>query len=757
MSWTIARLGSRFTLLFEPYQQRVMHSALGRFLDEPLDLMVGLVDPDGTRRVLPFTQEANARSLHNAEQFERPNSITYRGFSEAYGLRFEFNVHSVFYPQDERLCLMPAFYLEMRVNPAPKVRWNKPAGPPPDKVKLFIRLRRPETEITACHHGEGDARRACLNLAYRNGLSPTHPYAANVVSPAHQNDHTVQVYERIVSLNPECELWEEENGLMCELPVTEGGSGIKWRLVWAAHVAEPVLEITPGTPGNPGNGETVPAPFRYTGYWTDLDQVLDEALTTRDDRLSHSRRFEKLIEQAPLTPAQHHLLAQSFHNWLANTFWCQYDSGAPRAEDWFSVWEGSCFFHSTLDVEYNVALVYLSLWPQLLAIQLDQWAHHGHTHEPSGGQFLSHDLGQGPRVTGQAYQHHMEVEENANYLLLLHAYSHWTGDRTPAHKHKALIADLVRYLLWTDRDQSGFPSRGVANTIDDASPAVQFGNKQTYLAVKRSTALRSASTLLTMTGVEELARLCEDTVEQDVRKIESAAWLGDHYAVCVEASAAGVTDAWTGKGLPYDQLPGWDGYSIYTGNGQLLPMLVGAPSLLDEDRLKKDLINAIRENLSRYGCGHTSSECENVWISQNIWRDHLARYLNLVSGLPASHYWDMQVMSNTHDQSLGFVDTYISNYLCHYPRGIVSIGYLLAGPRLIIDRLAPGGVYITVDPDRSWPQRWPLLALADWKAGKIPVCVVDDNGQVTIEGKIDPIVIQGSDADSPTTNAGFIG
>ena len=34
MTWTVARLGSRFNLLFEPYHRRVMHSALGRFLAE---------------------------------------------------------------------------------------------------------------------------------------------------------------------------------------------------------------------------------------------------------------------------------------------------------------------------------------------------------------------------------------------------------------------------------------------------------------------------------------------------------------------------------------------------------------------------------------------------------------------------------------------------------------------------------------------------------------------------------------------------
>lgn len=116
----LARLGSRFSLFFEPHHRQVRHSALGRFLEEPMDLMVGLVEPGGVHRVLPFCRDGEL--LHNTEQFERLNSITYRGCSPGYGLRFEFNVHSVFYPQAEKLCTLPAFYLEMWLNPAPRVR-----------------------------------------------------------------------------------------------------------------------------------------------------------------------------------------------------------------------------------------------------------------------------------------------------------------------------------------------------------------------------------------------------------------------------------------------------------------------------------------------------------------------------------------------------------------------------------------------------------------------------------------------------------
>lgn len=745
MTWTLSRLGSRFGFVFEPYRRRVLHSALGRFLDQPMDLMVGLVEPDGTRRVLPLSQEGDL--LMNCEQFERFNSITYRGFSEKHRLRFEFNIHSVFYPQDEPLCIMPAFYLEMRINPVGRIRWTKPAGKTPDQVQLFIRVRRPDTQITATAE-PGEMSR--LDLAYTAPLRPGHRESGSRVEPGDDLQHA-EVHERLVSLNPGCKCLDDGDGLCCTIPVTEEGSGIKWRLVWGAHTADPVLMVRQ-------HGEKRLARFRYCAHWDNVVDVVEDAIKTRDDNLALSRRFEKLLEQAPLRITERHLVNQSFQSFVGNTFWCDTATGKAPISDlttqWFSCWEGMCLYHSTIDVEYNQSLWYLAIWPDLLRMQFDQWVEHENAHAASEGTYLSHDMGSGPFATGQAYSHPMPVEENCNFLLMLDAYCHWTGETDPAVRHADVIARLTKYLLWTDRDNSGFPSEGGANTIDDASPATQFGRKQTYLAVKRLCALRGVASLLAAADradLAELAKQCEKTVKEGIRKIERNAWLGDHYAVLADKSAVGIVDPWTGKPLPYEELPGWDAYSIYTGNGELLPMLTGQPTLLEAGRLRRDLLGGYRENMSRYGCGHTSAEPENVWVSQNLWRDLIYRYMG-GANLAFPPYWDMQVMSNTHAQSYGFIDTYINNELCFYPRGVVSMGLFLAGPRLIIDRLAPGrgGTYITVDPSRTSPQRWPLLPLADWKAGKIPVCVVDDDGQVSIETGLDPVVIHGNE---PKPNA----
>ncbi len=747
MTWTIGKLGSRFSLVFEPYKKRVLHSALGRFLDQPLDLMVGLIEPDGTYRVLPFT--ADYTPLFNCEQFERLNSITFRGFSEKYNLRFEFNIHSVFYPQMEKLCIMPAFYLEMRVNPLDQVRRFEPAGPTPKNVTLFLRLRRPDTQIHAQCVGE-QSKPATINLSYRNPLELKESFNADRYRE--EEIRSVQVNEQIASINPNCRCLETGDGLCLDIPVSASGSGIKWRLVWAAHVNEPVLKIKSAAPETTGPGTAADqfatvhdADFRYCRYWNNVNEVIDEAILTRDEYLGYSRRFEKIFEQAPIEIAQRHLLNQSFQNWLINTWWCDLMLAGGGKQEWFSVMEGSNAYHSTLDVEYNNVLLYLTIWPQLLVMQMRQWSSFAEKHPQSGGCFLPHDLGNGIHITGQQYPHPMEVEENSNFLIMLQAYTHWTGDKKSASELAGLIVSLADYLVWTDHDHSGFPSAGMANTADDACPAMQYSRKQTYLAIKRLAAIRAASDLLALIGQQkEKEAAYSRLVEQSIEKIEQKAWLGDHYAVSADNSAVGLVNLWTNEPLPYETLPAWDAYSIYTSNALLLPTIIGQPSLINTDRLKLDMVNTIRENFYRYGCGHTSVEMENIRISQNFWRDHLANYLRVPD--PGSQgYWDMQVMSNTHEQSLGFADSYINNNLAFHPRGICIIGCILSSSRLIIDRLAAGGTYITVEPNRHAPQRWPLLALADWKAGKIPVCVVTGDGKVAIEGQNDPVIIHGED------------
>ncbi len=732
MTWMVARLGSRFSLLFEPHQRRIRHSALGRFFDQPMDLMVGLVEPDGTERVLPFT--TRGQPLYNPEQFERLNSVTFRGYSTHYGLKFELNVHSVFYPQDEPLCLMPVFYLEMRISPTGRIRGTDPIAPTPSSVKLFIRLNRPDTQITAtaqATRGDAGDTESWIDLAYHNTLIPSHSHTFAPITPD-GGDLTVPVHERIVSLNPGCAVEDDGKGLSLELPVTEMGSGIKWRLVWGAHCSQPVFRGS--GPGQP------PAPLRYNRHWADLDAVMQEAIRLRDDRLAHSRRFEKLVDQAPLSMAQRHLLNQGFQTFLANTCWCAPDD----TTQWFGVWEGYRSSGSLTDPAYYSALWSLAVWPHLLAMQLEQWTGHERVHTPSSGGYLALEPeSQAPEAQrGDAPAlEDRPVEDNCNYLLLMQAYTRWTGDRSIAQRHADLVTRLASFLIWSDRESSGFPCEG--SVPDEAQGAARDPQQPTYLAIKRLCALQAASDLLSDES-NEGSRRYQQLVEADAATVELQAWHGDHYTHCVDQAMLGIQEAWAGDTVSSDAgAAQGDVYTIDTGNGLLLPVMTAQPLLLDPHRVETDLVNAARETLSAYGCGADSARIETVIISKNLWRDHLAEYLGCGRTTRSQRYWDLQVMSNTDQQSLGYCDSYIGYHLPFSPRGAACIGFLLAGPRLVINRLAPGGSLISVEPRRDGAQRWPLLPLADWKAGKIPVCVVASNGNIAIEGESDPIIVHG--------------
>ena len=742
MSWQIARLGSRFGMLFEPYKQRVMHSAMGRLLDRPMDLCIGMVEADGTERTLPFT--THGKPFINCEQFERFNSITFRGYSGKHNIRFELNIHSPFYPQNEKLCLLPVYYLEFRVHHVIHARWKQQADEPEKKARLFLRIKRPNTQIFV------DGKQ--IHMRYDNHLSfnadRSSPYPETNLPP--EGGPTVTALERIVSMNPEAVPTEEGDGLTIEMPVTMPDQGMKWRLMWCAHVAEPFAKVKRG-------GEVYDARFRYTDHWETIDDVVAEALEKRDDHLAHSRRIEKLVQQAPMNIAQQHLLSQAWQTYQANTFWLSHEDPGIKLDkspegtraSWFSVIEGSRLFQSNLNAECNASLFYLAMWPGLLRMLLSQFLDRMSKHESSGGMTVDHDLGAGLDMTAPVYDHPSPSDQNADLLSLLQAYTRWSGDASFAKQFHGQITGLAKYLDWTDRDHSGFPSAGVSTTHSSRySPAFRSSPKQTYLAVKRVVALRAAADLLKHADTPDVApdaKHFEKQADTSVPKIVEEAWYSDHFMVCVDPAFT--------QGVGHDLA---NVYCIYNANAELLPMLVGMPTAMPTDLLIKDLASGKRETTRRYGCCNTTLETDHLRISQNLWRDMLARYLHLKWPSSASHYWDMQVMCNTHLQSKGFVDAYITDNLAHYPRGITAMGYLLTGPRLIIDKLAPGasGTYITIDPDRTRTARWPLFPLADWKAGKVPIAVVTDDGEVRIESEVDPIIVHGQDKPS---SEGLIG
>jgi xylan 1,4-beta-xylosidase len=454
-------------------------------------------------------------------------------------------------------------------------------------------------------------------------------------------------------------------------------------------------------------------PFKYGSRFADLNVVSDWAVKHGRDLLDNARKVQSIVATNNCSPAVNHLLCQTLHTWLANTWWV-----AQQDRDWFSVWEGSCHFHSTVDVEFTQAPFYLCLWPELLKFELDQWPGFSKPGEICAGEpgrgtlFLSHDVGAEITANGQVYPHEMEVEETRNYIILSFAYWRRTGDDTLIRKHADALRKYLAFLAACDTTGDGVPDLGCANTVDDASPAIQFGKKQVYLAVKCLAAYVTGAALLEHLGDKASAKPYLERAGLIRRAVNETAWIKDHFAALLVKSGK-LKDPWTGEVKEWNEIPGWDAPHIYTSNTLGLLDMVGLDLGLDPAKIKMDLETATRRCLREYGCIHTDFQNAALnqdgtpglagaasnpgWISMNMVRDMAAFYRGVDLRNLAERYWDFQVLTNTQEPKL-FFETFNGNNLCFYPRGVAIWGYFEALSGRVIDKVAGRN------------EIWPLIA-----------------------------------------------
>jgi hypothetical protein len=285
----------------------------------------------------------------------------------------------------------------------------------------------------------------------------------------------------------------------------------------------------------------------------------------------------------------------------------------------------------------------------------------------------------------------------------------------------------------------------MANTIDDASPAVQYGKKQIYLGVKAAAACQVGVKMLEAAEITNTGQYL-DFAKKGYQTIELEGWLGDHYAVTLTRTKDGLFDPWSGKPQT-GELEGWDAYHIYTANGLALLDMVGCKGGLNEQHLKTDLFQAVNPTLSEYGCRHSSYTHHKTlndsdsskpddynpekmadgvevvftppsqvgWVSMNMLRDIAAGYRGLDLFSLADRYWNWQTTTNS-QKLTQFFETFYGNNLHCYPRGVAVFGYLDS---------VTGFRYDAVDKIYSFsPIRTnltiPLFLFADWKQGTAP-------------------------------------
>lgn len=685
----LGRLGARFHLNFLPKEKCVRFSPLGRFYDSEYKLSLG-VRVGGHTRILPFSD--TYESFECIEQELSATSVTFLARDTFLGLRMKTKITAPFYPEDEVLSGSPLFFMDVEIENTGKTEGEGDYIFSTDgdilKGEVFLQVEndgssKPFTLLNGfgfpveCKIKEKIAKEKWLNKTRGKNFSS-------------------QIYKGKVGFSV-----IENNAVVCDNTISipfkvKKQQRNQFTIIIAAYTDMNVLNI-----------EDDLYRFKYTQWFKSLHDAIEYGHMNHNHILEKSGLFDTIIEESSINKSMKNLISSSLQSYLSNT-WLTINS---HNQDWFSVWEGNCAYHSTIDVEYNIAPLYLMLWPSLLEKTIDEWCNY-----EKPGAVMSHDCGKFLVIKGMEYSHDMEIEENTNLILLVHALYKYTGDKKLVYKHYDRIKRLMQYIYESDTTGNGFPNTGTANTIDDAGPAVQYSKEQTYLGIRALACYTVFTEFAAILKDESWIEKCHEMINKINKTLDEKAWTQNHYAVCIDKNANGIKHAWTGENMT-GKIKGWDAYSIYAPNGLLYPLMTGIDISINSEKVKKHIIETTKSSMTHYGCKHSDVDDTGLlWISQNLWKDCIAAYLGIDMVDLCDKYWDYEMYVNSQGDGGCFVDTYPRPHLNYYPRGITSIAliYAIAGVKIDV----PNKV-LKLNPVRV-PCKIPLLNFADWENNKVP-------------------------------------
>lgn len=680
MNYGLSGFGNRFGITMDAYGKSIKHSAYGIFTEITSELVCG-VKTEYDECYLPFCK---AKDKFTAVYMENKlNSVIYRGVNKVSGYDIEMKITSPFIPKDEMLVSAPLFLVDIKINRNYGRHRLKKNENECRECEIIFGLRNKDIDITADGHYERAEYTIDMN---RHIIAGDFDRRINIKSNA---GSIFAGSELIYSPEYSC---TNDDGLFH----INAADGTEVRFIWTAYAHSDVFSADGNIVG-----------LKYKKYWNNAYDIAEYAEKNIEEIEKKSNFFNSLADKSSLSKSWKELMGFAFQNLKMNTAWL--DTGL------LTVWEGNCMYNLTVDVEYNNALFYLMFWPELMKPMFERW-------RTTDADFISHDIGLGFEIDNtQHYRHNMQIEENCNFILMLYAYYKVSCDVECLNDNRDISRRLVNYILNADKNGDGIPDIGVANTIDDGIPEVQYSAKQTYIAVKSASALWAYKELWGDTD-----GLLQKRIELIMNSLNQDMWNGEYYELCGDKCCTGL------NGDERIELFHRHDSSIYTANGLLYLMMFNREiNFIDKNRLRSDIITSYKKCLTQYGCNH-SENSQSVWISQNIWRDFAAAYLGIDLLDNADRYWDFEKLINMNENSALYTDTYGSNFLWEYPRGAVSFGVLAAMLHMQLDA---DNNKLYVSPLRRNAEL-PIIFNADWKECKVQ-WVSFENGEQVIKGEGD--------------------
>lgn len=692
----VATHGSRFFLDLRPQWREVVTSPLGLFAAEPTDAALGFV-VDGKVHALPLFRERRDWTVPDGIRERRTATgvvydVPLDGYSAQIALRTPFQ------PGDRTTWGLPVIVVDFTVT---RTDATKPA-----RIGATFRLRHEADAVTRTVKSKAGVDGV---VATREASGRASAYGMFGRSVARGDRDTMRCF------------FESRDGLLSSTALLDTSDGeARARIYFVGYDAGPTLDV-----------EGTPHRLDYAQRFGSIDAVAAHAAKHDATLLVGADRVDALFAD-PLWPASvREFAAYAMPSFALDTVWSRGQDGA----EFSSVTEGYCRYHSTLDVAYNAATWMLWFAPELLRHDLFAWSRF-----VQDGVF-PHDIGIDERVLGPEYSHEMPIEENTNFVLLLHAYTFATGDVDVARQLQTDMHAALHYVELADTDGDSLVDQGVANTLDDAPAAVQFAHEQTYLSVKCAAAFSAGAALSELLQDAARANAWRQRAAAIARAVEDRAFVGTHYVAAIDASTVGLEDPWgrplfrIGVDVDAACVPGAESAHPYTTVG--LPWLwrSGGPLLLDPERMRLDLATAATRAATRYGTAH-GERSENLWVSQNLFRDASAAYLGDDVLDRFGGYVQLQRdRARELDRRLfaGFCDSPFNRALSYYPRGMAFLLTLEATAGMRLDRIART---LRFKPVRA-PFALPLPMFADWKTGRIPRFVVERAPDGTVDAHIE--------------------
>lgn len=583
----LSRLGSRLTLIPEPDRGRIRILPLGLHLPELAGLSVR-IEAGGKTIVFP---DPSGTLPERIQQITAPSRIAYRIPIE--GGTFVWELWSPFAFGDPTWRSAPVMFVR--------------AGVESDLDPVSAKVA-----VTLVHGATGDVDRGIARIALpfpfaidQGSLAAPLGVAEHLrsaVAPPGAESFIARGTGTLALGGLSADGWRAVDGRLTVSIDAPARGAIVREAALAFHTASAILQV-----------DGAPQPFAYASAFRDAGDVIDRALAARERIAAMDREDVAALAIPPTPPELMPLASLGLQSFLANTWLVKGAGGVPFR---YSEWEGEPRFHATMDVTYDNSPFYVFFAPDLLADLLRHWpdyAQDGH---------MPHDFGQHLVIGKTVYPVRMAVEEDASFLLLHALHANFGGDASLAREQAALLEKLARSLLASDTDGDGLPDSGVINTFDDAPPILNATKNQLYLGVKATAALDAYARMpldLPVDLREAIAarhRLATATIE--------GFWLGDHYPISLSPKLDLVQKVITPH-LPGVAKPDPFGYSNYLAHG-LVPLFLCGRSIPEISHIAEHLASAHARTATPYGDAHVPGS-ENVWVSQNLWRDLAAMYL----------------------------------------------------------------------------------------------------------------------------------